>query len=109
MTPLLFVIAAGLGAMGRELVGRFVCTWQALLVVNTVGAGLFGMVVSAARSGDLSADAAAVLGIGFCGALTTFSSFALETRSLGRRWGSLYAAVTVGCACGAASIGTTFV
>ena len=109
MTPVLFVVAAGLGAMGRELVGRFACTWQALLVVNTAGAGLFGLVLSAARSGDLSADATTVLGVGFCGALTTFSSFALETRSLGWRWGSLYAAVTIGCTCGAASIGTTFV
>lgn len=109
MTPVLFVVAAGLGAMGRELVGRFVCTWQALLVVNTAGAGLLGVVVGAARSGDLSVDAVTVLGVGFCGALTTFSSFALEARSLGWRWGGLYAAITVGCACGAASIGTTLV
>ena len=109
MTPVLFAVAAGLGAIGRELVGRFACTWQALLVVNTAGAGLFGVVVSAARAGDLSADTATVLGVGFCGALTTFSSFALETRSLGWRWGSVYAAVTIGCASGAASIGTTFV
>lgn len=107
MTPVLFVVAAGMGAMGRELVGRFVCTWQALLVVNTAGAGLLGVVVGAAGSGDLSADAATVLGVGFCGALTTFSTFALETRALGWRWGSVYAAVTVVCACGAASIGTT--
>jgi CrcB protein len=107
LTPVLFVIAAGLGAAGRELVGRFVCTWQALLVVNTIGAGMLGMVVAAADRGDLSADTVTVVGIGFCGALTTFSSFALETQRLGWRWGSFYAAVTLGCACGAASIGTT--
>lgn len=107
MTPLLFVLAAGCGAAGRQLVGRVVCTWQALLVVNTIGAGLLGLTVAAAERGDLSMDAATVLGVGFCGSLTTFSSFALETSRLGWRWGSLYAALTVGCACGAASIGTT--
>ena len=107
MTPVLFVVAAGLGAVGREVVGRIACTWQALLIVNTIGAGLLGMVIAAAGRGDLSVDTVTVLGIGFCGALTTFSSFALETRRLGWRWGSLYAAITVGCACGAASIGST--
>jgi CrcB protein len=105
MIPLLFVIAAGLGAVGRHLVGTLVCSWQALLVVNTVGSFLLGLIVSS----DLSVDSITVLGIGFCGALTTFSSFALETRSLGWTWGSAYAALTVGCACAAASIGMTFV
>ena len=105
MTPILFIVAAGMGALGRHLVGTIVCSWQALLVVNTIGSFLLGLIVSS----DLSDDAATVLGIGFCGALTTFSSFALETRALGRRWGSAYALVTVTCACAAASIGTTIV
>ena len=102
MTPVLFVIAAGAGAIGRHLVGQIICSWQALLIVNTVASALLGAIIGA----DLSIGTATILGIGFCGALSTYSSFALETQKLGWRWGSAYAALTIGCACAAASIGT---
>ena len=105
MTPLLFVVAAGLGAVGRHLVAQFACSWVSLLWVNSIGAGLLGLIAAS----DLGADARTILGVGFCGALTTFSSFAMETRALGWRWGSVYAGVTVMSACAAASLGSTFV
>ena len=105
MTPILFVLAAGVGAAARQLVGSLECSWQALLIVNTAGSGLTGVIIGA----DLSVDTVTILGIGFCGALSTFSSFALETQKLGWLWGSGYAALTIGCACGAASIGMDLV
>lgn len=102
MTPALFLVAAGAGAALRLLAGLVVCSWQALLVVNTVGAAVLGYVVGS----DVSPEAVTIVGVGFCGALTTYSSFALEVRSLGWKWGAGYASVTIACACTAASIGT---
>lgn len=105
ITPVLFVLAAAVGAVSRHLVGQVACSWVTLLWVNTIGAGLLGMIIGA----DLSTSTTTVLGVAFCGSLTTFSSFALEARLLGWRWGSLFAVGSLACACAAASIGTTLV
>ncbi len=104
MTPLLFVLAAAGGAVGRHAVGRLTCSWQALLIVNTIGAALLGWLVGR----NVSASTATVVGVGLCGAFTTYSSFALEARALGWRWGGVYVASTLACVTGAASLAATF-
>jgi len=104
VTAVLFVIAASAGSVGRHFVGRLVCSWQALLFVNTLGAALLSWLATR----DVSVATSTVVGVGLCGALTTFSSFVLETRYLGWRWGAVYVIVTLVCVTGAASITATF-
>ena len=104
MTPVLFVFAAAAGAVGRHLVAHLVCSWQALLIVNTAGSALLGWLVAS----DASTTTLTVVGLGLCGALTTYSSFALEARALGWRWGGVYVASTLVCITGAASLAATF-
>lgn len=104
MTPVWFALAASLGALGRHAVGRWFCSWQALLIVNTAGAALLGWL----GTRDVSATTSTIIGVGLCGALTTFSSFALETRELGWRWGAAYVVATLVCVTAAASVATTF-
>lgn len=104
MTVALFIVAAALGAVGRHLIAHVACSWQALLLANTAGSALLGWVVAS----DVSDPVLTVVGVGFCGALTTFSSFALEVRALGWRLGAAYTVSTMVCVTGAASIATTF-
>lgn len=103
MTPVLFVLAAAAGAVGRHVVGRLTCAWQALLIVNTAGAAILGWLLQR----DVSDATVTVIGLGLCGALTTYSSFALEARALGWRWGGIYVASTLVSVTGAASIAAT--
>ena len=91
MTVALFALAAALGASGRYVVGLMERSWQSLLIVNAVGSLMLGLVFEA----DLSTDAELVLGVGLCGSLTTFSSFAHELRLLGPARGVAYTATTV--------------
>ena len=73
-----------LGAVARYWVYRHV-TWRdapaATFVVNVLGSFLFGVLlfVGASESTTL------LLGVGFCGSFTTFSSFSVETVGLWER------------------------
>ncbi len=58
------------------------------IVVNATGSFVLGLLTGLVLYRGFSADARTVLGTGFCGAFTTFSSFAFETVRLvdeGRR------------------------
>lgn len=109
MTALLVFLGAAAGASLRYLADRFVRSrhpspfpW-ATLAVNVAGSFLLGCLVGAAPA------VWALAGTGFCGGLTTYSTFSYETASLaeqGRRGQALAnAVVSVAAGVGAAALG----
>jgi len=62
------------------------------LFVNVLGSFLLGLVVGFSVSGSLAPALAVALGVGFCGALTTFSTWAVDLwRALRtREWSLLF-------------------
>ncbi|MGH2602118.1 MAG: fluoride efflux transporter CrcB [Dehalococcoidia bacterium] len=91
MTALLVALGAAVGAPLRYLVDRWIQARHDMLfpwgtiVVNAVGSFALGWLL--ATGPDRAFTAA--LGTGFCGALTTYSTFAYETARLledGDRW-----------------------
>ena len=117
MNFLLVAAGAAVGAPIRYLVDRWV---QQRLVpvfpwgtfaVNVAGSLLLGWVAAAAAHGALSVPAVALLGAGFCGGLTTFSSFGWETHRLledGADWvATLNVVATTGLCIGAAALSWT--
>ena len=88
MNTFLFVGAGGvLGALSRYTVGLWMPgdQWDTL-AVNVAGSFALGALTAGLADG---ATLMALFGVGFCGAFTTFSSFAVETVLLyedGKRW-----------------------
>ncbi|GGQ69075.1 fluoride efflux transporter FluC [Couchioplanes azureus] len=111
MTVLLVAVGAAVGAPLRYLTDRYVrarrespVPWGTL-IVNVAGSLLLGFLVGL----PVAPAVAALLGTGFCGALTTYSTFGFETVGLvraGRRaLAGAYALGSVLAGLGAASIG----
>lgn len=111
----LVALAGGLGAVARAgvdwLATRRFQAWVATLTVNIVGSFVLGVAAV-----TLSGPALAIVGAGFCGGFTTFSSACWQAaREFGRRnwaFAVLYTVMTVagcltavaaGCAVGSAA------
>jgi CrcB protein len=99
MTALLVALGAAAGAPARLLVSRAVAGERGTLVVNVTGSLLLGLLAGAAPA------AYALLGVGFCGAFTTYSTFAVEAVRMPRRASLTYVAVSVVACCAAAAVG----
>lgn len=103
VTALLVALGAAIGAPLRyaltvRLDGRFP---TGLLLVNVIGSGLFG--VFAALS--LGHAGWALLGVGFCGAFTSFSSFAVQSVERATRPATTYVVATTVLSVGACTLG----
>ena len=93
MTPglaLAVALGAAVGAPLRFLVERWFLRvagdrWPwGTVVVNLVGSLVLGVVAGLAVRGGASAEVVALVGTGFCGALTTFSGFSAQVLELSR-------------------------
>lgn len=100
MTALLVAAGGALGALGRWwVVGRARAAGATpaggTLIVNVVGSLLLGLVAGLASHDDAPTWLLPLLGVGLCGALTTYSGHALEVVEAGRAGRTRHAVVDV--------------
>ncbi len=95
MNALLVALGAAVGAPVRFLVGWALPGRVGTLVVNVLGSAVLGGLVRTSTS------TYALVGAGFCGALTTYSTFAVEAVAA-RSW--RYVAATVVLCVGVAAL-----
>ena len=117
MTLVLVALGAVVGAPLRYLVDRFIQArhdtifpWGTL-AVNVAGSLILGFLAGAAAAGRLNPVIFTVLGPGFCGALTTYSTFGYETLRLAEEGSRFLASANIAmnllAGLGAAFIGFT--
>lgn len=102
-TVALVAVGGGLGAVLRWCLGQRYDGRRHLgtLAANTVASLLLGACVGWALEGD----SFALVGTGFCGGLSTYSSLAVQVRDLGARRGATHAVVTIALGLGACALG----
>ena len=103
MTVLLVALGAAVGAPLRYVAGHLLDVrfpWGTVLV-NVVGSFLLGLFSALGLDGD----GIALLGVGFCGGLTTYSAFAVQSFDHGRRRGLANVLLTIPLALGACALG----
>lgn len=97
MNTLLVLVGAMVGAPLRYLTDRFVQSrYDGVFPWGTLIVNLAGCLILGALTGATLPDPVlALLGTGFCGALTTYSTFSYETLRLVERKKYLFAVVNV--------------
>jgi CrcB protein len=102
MTWLLVALGAAVGAPLRYLTDRAVQTRHDSLfpwgtfTVNVAGSLILGVLAGGTAAHGVSGSVSALLGTGFCGALTTYSTFSYETLRLAEEGAGFYAALNIG-------------
>ncbi len=88
-SALLVFLGGGMGSVLRYTTGRILPAMGigtsfplSILLVNVVASGVLGVMVGYALSRTLSNEAHLLIGVGFCGGLSTFSSFSNDTLML---------------------------
>ena len=101
MNLFLVIAGAAVGAPLRYLGDRAIQSrhdtvfpWGTF-TVNVVGSLILGIIAGAATAGGASLQVQLALGTGFCGALTTYSTFSYETLRLLEDDARLFAAANV--------------
>lgn len=118
MTVLLLAVAGGIGAVSRFLADTFVARHNPFrmplgtLLINVTGSLVLGLLTGLLAAGapdSTGANVRAVLGTGFCGGYTTFSTASVESVRLwvtaGRSTGVGYAVATLLGSVAAAGVG----
>ena len=103
MTLLLVALGAAVGAPLRYVAAHLLDgrLHHGTILVNVVGSLLLG-IFSGLALGD---HAMALLGVGFCGALTTYSAFAVQAHDRGPRLGAATVLLTAVPALGLCALG----
>ncbi|MEI4271558.1 fluoride efflux transporter CrcB [Klenkia sp. LSe6-5] len=116
MTALWVALGAAVGAVLRFAADRLAVRWRGagsvvgVLAVNVVGSLVLGVVLGAR---DLPPAVVALVGTGFCGTLTTFSTYGydvvrlVEERRTGRALAYLTGSVLLGVGAAAAGYALT--
>lgn len=96
-------VGGALGALSRYAVGLAVAGPTGTFLTNVAGSLLLGFLVTRTLPGRVQLFVAT----GFCSSFTTYSTFAVETLSLGPQLGALYVVGTYVVGIAAAGVGVS--